>query len=69
MMACTAEGAKVLLLNAMLAEGVTPSELARRMPTTKQEVNRIVNLRHATKIDTIAEALAAMGKELELSVA
>ncbi|ANN78896.1 antitoxin [Bordetella genomosp. 9] len=60
--------AKVLLLNEMLAQHVTPAELARRMGTRPQEVNRIVNLEHATKIDTIAQALATMGKELELSV-
>ncbi len=60
--------AKVLLLNEMIAQGVTPSELARRLHTRKQDVNRIVNLGHATKIDTIAEALAKMGKSLELHV-
>lgn len=61
--------AKVLLLNEMLAQGITPAELARRMHTRPQDVNRIVNLEHTTKIDTIAQALAAMGKELELSLA
>lgn len=60
--------AKVLLLNEMVAQGITPSELARRLHTRKQDVSRIVNLEHATKIDTIAEALATMGKSLELRV-
>jgi len=60
--------AKVLLLNEMIAQGVTPSELARRLHTRKQDVNRIVDLGHATKIDTIAEALATMGKSLELRI-
>lgn len=60
--------AKVLLLNEMIAQGVTPSDLARRMDTRKQEVTRIIDLGHATKIDTIAAALASMGRELELSV-
>jgi antitoxin HicB len=31
-------------------------------------VNRILNLEHKTKIDTIAQALGAMGKRLELSI-
>jgi len=61
--------AKVLLLNEMIAQKVTPSELARRLNTRPQDVNRIVNLGHVTKIDTIAEALEALGKHLELSVA
>ncbi|HDR9227823.1 TPA: type II toxin-antitoxin system HicB family antitoxin [Burkholderia vietnamiensis] len=60
--------AKVLLLNAMLAQGVTPSELARRMGTRPQDVNRIMDLGHTTKIDTIAAAFEAIGRRLELSV-
>jgi len=61
--------AKVLLLNAMLAQGVTPAELARRLGVLPQSVNRIVNPRYATKIDTIARALQALGGHLELSFA
>lgn len=60
--------AKVLLLNEMIIQGITPSELARRMNTRKQEVNRIIDLNHSTKIDTIADALACIGRELELSI-
>ena len=58
--------AKVHLLNAMLAQDVAPSELARRLGTTRQEVNRLTDLEHATKIDRIAEAMSAMGRELDL---
>lgn len=61
--------AKILLLNEMLAQKVSPSELARRMATTPQTVDRIMRLSHATKIDTIAAALGELGKSLELSVA
>ncbi|MGN6589317.1 MAG: type II toxin-antitoxin system HicB family antitoxin [Sphingomicrobium sp.] len=60
--------AKILLLNEMLSQKVTPAELARRLNTRSQDVNRIVDLGHTTKIDTIAEALEALGKHLELSV-
>lgn len=60
--------AKILLLNAMPEQQVTPSALARRLRTTPQTVNRIVDLRHATKIDTIDQALGALGKRLELRV-
>lgn len=60
--------AKVLLLNAMIDKKVTPAELARRLNTSPQVVTRIVDIGHATKIDTIAEALEAMGKHLEISV-
>lgn len=60
---------KALLLNEMVRQEVTASELARRMGTIPQEINRIVDLRHTTKIDRIAQALSALGKRLDLSVA
>jgi antitoxin HicB len=60
---------KALLLNEMVRQEVTASELARRMGTIPQEINRIIDLRHTTKIDRIAQALDALGKRLELSVA
>jgi antitoxin HicB len=61
--------AKVLLLNEMLAQGVRPADLARRLGTTPQAVNRLTNLRHATKLDGVVAAFAALGKRLELRVA
>jgi antitoxin HicB len=48
---------------------VRPIELARRMGVPRQEVTRVLNLKHNTKIDTTAQALAALGKRLELRVA
>ncbi|MBV6794299.1 type II toxin-antitoxin system HicB family antitoxin [Xanthomonas euvesicatoria] len=65
----TSVAAKVLLLNEMLRENVTPAILAKRLQTSPQAVTRIVDLHHSTKIDTIAEAFSAMGKTLVLSVA
>ncbi|HVJ38258.1 MAG TPA: type II toxin-antitoxin system HicB family antitoxin [Stenotrophomonas sp.] len=59
---------KALLLNRMLESKVTPAELARRLNTTPQSVNRLVDLRHTTKIDTLAEALRALGAELEVGL-
>jgi antitoxin HicB len=61
--------AKVLLLNEMLRQKVRPIELARRIGTTKQEVNRLTDLKHATKIDRIDAALRALGKRLVLDAA
>ena len=58
--------AKILLLNEMLAQNVRPAELARRLNTTPQEVNRLTNTRHTTRIDGIAAALKALGRQLEL---
>lgn len=61
--------AKVLLLNEMATQQVRPAELARRLNTSPQEVNRLVNLKHVTKIDALAAALSALGKRLEVKVA
>ena len=61
--------AKVLLLNEMIRQQVRPAELARRLGTTPQAVNRLTNLRHASKIDGIATAMKALGKTLELRAA
>jgi antitoxin HicB len=58
--------AKVLLLNEMVLQKVRPSELARRLGTTPQEVNRLTNLRHRSRIDGIAEAMKQLGKTLEV---
>ena len=60
--------AKVWLLNEMVAQNIRPAELARRLNTTPQQVNRLTNLRHTTRIDAIAAALHAMGRQLEISV-
>lgn len=61
--------AKVLLLNEMVIQGVRPAELARRLHTTPQEVNRLTNLRHTTRIDGIDQALRALGRHLEIRLA
>jgi antitoxin HicB len=58
--------AKVLLLNEMAAQKVRPAELARRLKVTPQEVNRLIDWHHTTKIDAIASALKALGKTMEI---
>jgi len=58
--------AKVLLLNEMVKQKVRSAELARRLQTTPQEVNRLTNLRHTSRIDRIAGAMKALGKTLEV---
>jgi antitoxin HicB len=58
--------AKVLLLNEMIRQRVRPAELARRLKTTPQEVNRLTDVQHTTRIDAIAAALRVLGKRLEM---
>lgn len=58
--------AKVLLLNEMIVQKVRPSELARRLQVSPQEVHRLTDLKYGSKIDGIAAALQVLGKSLEL---
>lgn len=60
--------AKVLLLNTMVQTNVRPVDLARKMKIKPQEVTRLTDIRHATKIDTIQAALRALGKDLILEL-
>lgn len=60
--------AKVLLLNEMVKQKISNVELARRIDVRPQEMQRITNLNHPTKIDTIAKSLSALGKQLILEV-
>jgi antitoxin HicB len=61
--------AKVLLLNEMIAQQIRPAELARRLQVKPQEVTRLLDLRHKSKIDGIASALKALGKTMEIRAA
>jgi len=61
--------AKVLLHNEMVRQKVRPIDLARKMGIPRQEITRVLNLKHNTKIETTAQALRALGKHLELHVA
>ena len=60
--------AKALLLNEMVRQRVRPADLARRLHTTPQEITRLTDVRHRTRIDSIAAVLQALGKQLELRV-
>ena len=60
--------AKVLLLNEMIAQNVSQAELAKRMGIVPQSLTRLVDLSHATKIDTLANAFAKLGKRLQIGL-
>jgi antitoxin HicB len=61
--------AKVLLLNEMIRQKVRPAELARRLQMTPQEITRLIDIHHTSKIDGIAAALKVLGKTLEIRAA
>lgn len=60
---------KVQLLNEMVRQRIKQVDLANRMHISPTQVNRIVNVRQSTKIDTINEAFKALGKHLDFVIA
>lgn len=59
--------AKVLLLNEMLRQNKRPTDLALMLGAKLQDVQRLFNLKHATKIDKVEQALAVLGRHLVLA--
>lgn len=59
---------KVLMLNAFIDSSLTQIELAKGMSVKKQEITRLFDLKHATKIDAVQKAMQVLGKRLELQV-
>ena len=60
--------AKLALYEAMRAQGITRTELARRLGLQENAVRRLLDLDHRSHIDQIDRALAALGKRLEVRV-
>ncbi len=60
--------AKLALYEAMRAQSITRTELARRLGLQENAVRRPLDLDHRSHIDQIDRALAALGKRLEVRV-
>lgn len=57
---------KVLLANEMVSQGVRKADLARRLNVHMPQVDRLLDLRHSSKIEAIEAALRALGKQLDV---
>ncbi|MGA2742357.1 MAG: type II toxin-antitoxin system HicB family antitoxin [Bryobacteraceae bacterium] len=62
------EEAKIRLYEAMREAGVRKSELARRMGVQKSQIDRLLDLRHRSRLDHIEAALAKLHKRLVVHV-
>ncbi len=60
--------AKIMLWNALLDEGMSRAELARRLGCSRQVVDRLVDFLHSSKIEQVERALAVLGLHLSLTV-
>lgn len=63
------DGAKLGVYQAMTEQGIKKSELARRLGWHMPQVDRLFDLRHASRLDQIEAAARALGRELEVRVA
>jgi antitoxin HicB len=59
---------KVILHNTMLDGGIRKAELARRIQAHGPQVDRLLNIRHSSHMDTMERAIRALGRKIELHV-
>ena len=62
------EGAKLGVYQAMTEQGIKKSELARRLGWHMPQVDRLFDLRHASRLDQIEAAARALDRHLEVRV-
>ena len=63
------ECAKLGVYQAMTEQGIKKSELARRLGWHMPQVDRLFDLRHASKFDQIEAAANVLGKRVRVEVA
>ena len=62
------ESAKLGVYQAMTEQGIRKAELARRLGWHMPQVDRLFDVRHASKFEQIETAATALGKKLVLSM-
>jgi antitoxin HicB len=60
--------AKIGLYRQMRAAGIGKAELARRLHCHLPQIDRLLDLNHASRLDQIEQALLAVGKRLTISI-
>jgi antitoxin HicB len=63
------ECAKLGVYQAMTEQGIKKSELARRLGWHLPQVDRLFDLRHASRLDQIEAAARVLGRHLEVRIA
>lgn len=62
------DAAKIAVIEAFRAAGISQAELSRRLGRDEKEVRRILDPMHATKIDKLSRTLTALGQRLVIGV-
>lgn len=65
---CALECAKLGVYQAMTEQGIKKAELARRLSWHMPQVDRLFDLRHASKMDQIEAAASVLGRHIEIRV-
>ncbi len=60
--------AKVALYRAMRAEGVGKAALAKRLNMALPQIDRLLDLRHQSRLDALEGAVAALGRSMTIVV-
>ena len=60
---------KIFLSNEMVSQGIRKAELARRLALHTPQVDRLLDLSHASKIEAVDAALQVLGRHLEVQLA
>ena len=63
------ECGKLGVYQAITEQGIKKSELARRLGWHMPQIDRLFDLRHASKLDQIEAAASALGKHVKLQMA
>ncbi len=61
--------AKVYLYNEWLASNLKKTDIASKIGVAPSNLDRLFNMRYRSKIEAIEQALAALGKHLDINVA
>jgi len=60
--------AKLMLYQTMRTLGVGKAELARRLGWHMPQVDRLLDLRHASRLDQLEQAFRILGKQLSIKI-
>jgi len=64
-----AVAAKIVVIQAFTASGISKVELARRLGVAENEARRILDPNHATKLDKLDLAARALGRRIAVDLA
>ena len=60
--------AKVALYRAMRSEGVGKAALAKRLGVALPQIDRLLDLKHQSRVDALERAFAALGRSMRIVV-